>query len=244
MPVTKDKSGPYAPSSVIIDLIQRHRNKGLPSPVDSDVLARAGVSESLIPRTLQAMHTLDLLTDDDKPSDVLEGIRLASEGDYKKRLSEWLNVAYADALTFIDPAKDDETSIRDAFRRYTPIGQQDRMVTLFSGLFIEAGVMPEKQRQAPKRPTSSAPPKPKSSSKSTSSAAASTKGKINLPQTGIPPALAGLLSSLPADGDTWTQAERDRFVATFGAVIDFCFPPTTAPRNARATVRDADENDE
>ena len=46
---------------------------------------------------------------------------------------------------------------------------------------------------------------------------------------GLPPALSGLLQSLPASGQGWTQERRDAFVATFGAVIDFCFPIRDEP---------------
>src|SRR5690606_15755196 len=152
MPVTTDQPAPYDPATAILDLIERHRNRGLPPLVDADVLARAGISDSLIPRTLQALKTLDLLTDDGRPSEVFEGIRLAPSGEYQQRLAEWLNAAYADALTFIDPATDDEVAIRDAFRKYIPTGQQSRMVTLFIGLFTAAGVMPPRQKQAAPKP--------------------------------------------------------------------------------------------
>ena len=109
MPVTANAAGPYAPASVILGLVDRHRNKGLPTPVDAEVLARASVSESLTPRTLQALRTLDLIDESGKPTDVLEGLRLAPEAEYSQRLAEWLNVAYADVLSFVDPAIDDET---------------------------------------------------------------------------------------------------------------------------------------
>jgi hypothetical protein len=40
----------------------------------------------------------------------------------------------------------------------------------------------------------------------------------------LPAAISGLLASLPAEGNGWTQPKRDSFMATFGAVLDFCFP--------------------
>ncbi len=43
MPVSIDQPVPYAPASALLDLIERHRNKGLPSVVDADVLLRAGI---------------------------------------------------------------------------------------------------------------------------------------------------------------------------------------------------------
>jgi len=243
MPVTPDQPAPYAPSSAIIELVERHRNKGLPTPVDADVLARAGISGSLIPRTLQAMQTLDLIDADGKPSQVLEGIRLAPEAEYLPRLGEWLAGAYGDALQFVDPATDDETRIRDAFRNYKPVGQQSRMVTLFIGLFKAAGITPIKAAVGSTRPklapvrtrtrpinkSSVQPPPPK------------TNGAVSFDGS-LPPALSGLLASLPTHGQGWTKAEREAFMTTFGVVLDFCFPPgvVTAPQ---VTVEGDDEPD-
>lgn len=148
MPVTANTSAPYAPPSAVLDLVMRHRTRGLPTPVNAEVLSRSGISESLIARTLQALKTLDLLSDDEKPTATFEGLRLAPETEFKDRLAEWLNAAYADVLKFVDPAVADETALRDAFRAYSPIGQQNRMVTLFSGLYAAAGVGPEKPPNA------------------------------------------------------------------------------------------------
>ena len=146
MPVIADHTAPYAPATAILSLIERHRNKGLPAPVNAEVLERASISGSLIPRTLQALETLDLIDAEGRPTPILEGIRVAPQAEYQHRLKEWLNGAYADALQFVDPATDSEIKIRDAFRSYRPIGQQSRMVTLFTGLFAAAGIGPEKQR--------------------------------------------------------------------------------------------------
>jgi Family of unknown function (DUF5343) len=228
MPVTPDSSGPYATASSMIDLIERHRERGLPSPVDTQVLARAGVSESLIPRTLQSLHALDLIDEDGKPSESLETIRLAPETEYKQRLTEWLNYAYADVLKFVDPSKDDETQIRDGFRNYKPVGQQSRMVSLFIGLFTAAGVMPERQVQ-PKRVSTNGQTKvPKKAKREHT-----PKKQRSHIDAELPPAIAGLLSSLPSEGGSWSQEQRDKFVITFGAVIDFCYrieKPTPVPK--------------
>src|SRR6266436_3650546 len=65
--VTADKPAPYATTSAILDIIGRYRNRGLPSPVNADVLARASIPGSLIPRTLQALVTLDLINEAGNP---------------------------------------------------------------------------------------------------------------------------------------------------------------------------------
>lgn len=228
MPVTSDKPAPYAPSTAIMGVVERYRNKGLPTPVDAEVLARAGIPESLIPRTIHALTSLDLIDDTGKPTPVLEGIRLAPETEYNARLGDWLTGAYADALQFIDPATATETDIKDAFRGYRPHGQLDRMVTLFVGLFRTAGLMPEKSGGAPRKTATgaSAPrlrptPKPR-----TEAPAPKPPGGKTVDVGGaLPPAISGLLASLPTHGDGWTKAERDSFIATFGVVLDFVFPP-------------------
>src|ERR1700716_2236116 len=99
MAVTADKPSPYAPPSAILDLIARHRSRGLPPVVSAEALGRAGISESLIPRTMQALTTLDLIDETGKPTPTFEGIRLAPEAEYKKRLEDWLKGTYADVFS-------------------------------------------------------------------------------------------------------------------------------------------------
>lgn len=250
MPVTVDQPAPYAPASAILELIERHRNKGLPQVVDADVLARAGISDSLIPRTLQALKTLDLLTEDGRPSQVFEGIRLAPTAEYQQRLTEWLNAAYADALSYVDPATDDEVAMRDAFRKYIPTGQQARMVTLFMGLFTAAGVMPQRAKAAPPKRTAQAngSAKPKSGPTNYQKAAVRSLSGQRQPQNetrapnfggSLPPAIAGLLASLPANGQ-WTQVQRDKFMAAFPVMLDFAFE--IIPEAALASADNENEN--
>lgn len=250
MPVTQEKPAPYAPTSVILALLDRHRQRGLPTPITPEVLSRAGVTDSLNSRTLQALQVLDLIDEDGKPTPVFEGLRLAPEAQYKERMAQWLTEAYADALSFVDPATATDTEIRDAFRGYKPTGMQDRMVTLFIGLCEAAGLSPERKRRA------SAP-----SNGQRKVAPANVNRKIReiiQPKTdperavpapqhharghqtlGLPPALSGLMASLPPEGSTWTKVDRDRFVDTFKAVLDFCYPVT----GRRNVTGDADEID-
>lgn len=224
MAVTSDKPTPYAPASVVLDLIARHRQKGLPAPVNAEVLTRAQVAESLVPRTLQALQRLDLIDDDGKPSEIFEGIRKAPEAEYKQRLAEWLNSAYADVIKFVDPGKDDETAVRDAFRSYIPVGQQERMVSLFLGLYAAAGIGPERSSQQSRTRAPAAAPRPRVSSQSSWDRLITKAKPVSKQATGIPEPLAGLLSRLPVEGDGWTKAKRDTFMTTFGAVLDFCYP--------------------
>ena len=186
MPVTKDRPAPYAPAKTILDILERYRQRGLPPPIDSETLSRAGVPETLLPRVIQSLRALDLITEDGQPTPTFEGIRLAPEAEYKKRLEDWLRGTYADIFSFVDPAKDGDVRIRDAFRSYQPIGQQDRMVTLFVGLCTAAGLIPENQ-QAAQRPARTATPHRQSSAAASSTRSAAQKAHM---QPAIPSSAA------------------------------------------------------
>ena len=152
-PLIKTNPVPYAPASAVLEIISRRRHRGLPIPINADVLSRASVSASLIPRTLQALQVLDLIDGDGNPTAIFEAIRTAPEAEYQRRLEDWLEGTYAEVFTFVDPAKDDEVRIRDAFRSYNPAGQQERMVTLFVGLCTAARNHPRQGKRATERTT-------------------------------------------------------------------------------------------
>lgn len=223
MTISSDKPAPYATVSAILDIIDRYRNRGLVKPITADVLGSAGVSDSLVPRTIQSLQTLDLIDEAGNPTETLEGLRRAKEPEFKAQLSAWIRSAYADVLSFVEPT-DSETAVRDAFRTYNPVGQQARMVSLFLGLCRAAGMRPgdlakEARPATPQRKLSNARQNPqrKPSSAVPSSSAASA----------VPPAIAGLLASLPAEGKGWSQEARQKFLKTFEAVLDFCYPLST-----------------
>lgn len=224
MAVTADKPGPYTSPAVIVDLISRHRTRGLPAVIDAEVLQRAGVSESLTPRTLQSLVALDLIDEKGLISDAFEALRLAPEAEYKDRMAAWLNATYADILMFVDPAADDETAIRDAFRSFKPVGQQDRMVTLFVRLYAAAGIGPVKATTTAARPRPAVPKPSVSRPAPTIKTAAAAPAGQQVTGIGLSAALQGLLLSLPKEGAGWPQDRRDKFYATFGAVLDFCYP--------------------
>src|SRR5688572_17050623 len=138
MSIVADGVAPYAPTATVVSVIDRARARGLPSPVTKDVLMKAGVSESLVPRTLQSLQLLELVQDDGTWTDNLEMLRRAPEGEFQGRLAEIIRTVYAEVFQYVDPVKDSGTAIRDAFRGFTPHGQQDRMVSLFIGLCQKA----------------------------------------------------------------------------------------------------------
>jgi hypothetical protein len=238
MPVTPARPSPYAPAASVIDVMNRNRERGLPTPVNAETLGRIGVPDSLNSRVLYALTTLDLIDENGAPTATLENLRLAPEAEYKKRQEDWLKSAYADIFAIADPAKHDETQIRDAFRGYSPVGQQARMVSLFLGLCANAGMIPEKSPSTsrPRAPASRPAPAAFVASPRTKTIAKrivaerfknAPRHAPRGPTADLPAPLAGLLAGLPAEGDNWTAAERERFLATFKAVLDFCFPVVT-----------------
>lgn len=240
MPVTSDRPAPYTSPKSTLDLIERYRNRGLPSPLDAEVLARAGVvSDSLIPRTLQAMQALDLIDDKGMPTDTFENLRLAPETEFKQALADWLKAAYADVFNFVDPATDDAVRIRDAFRSYNPVGQQDRMVTLFIGLCTAAGLMPERERQP--RSSASAPSRPRTTPSKGKKKSTGKRYTAHISAGGIPAPMTALLGTLPPGDTGWTKEKRNSFVTAFEGVLDFCVPIVDADEADETTKDDGQE---
>jgi hypothetical protein len=225
VPIQPNALAPYAPAATVLSVIDRARDRGLPTPVTKDVLMRAGVSESLIPRTLQSLQLLELTNDDGTWTQNLETLRRAPEAEVQSRLAEIIRSVYADVFQYVDPAKDSGTQVRDAFRSYSPHGQQDRMVSLFLGLCQRAGIVtgetPAKQFSREARTTRRSAPLKSAPSKSKPIATAPAAAAA----PNLAPPLAGLLSTLPKSG--WTKNDRERFVNAFTVMLDYCIPVRT-----------------
>lgn len=224
-------TAPYTSSAAVIGLIKRFRDKGLSTPITGDVLLRASVSESLVPRTLQALQLLDLIDDAGQPTPIFQKMRSVPEVEYKKTLSEWVKSIYKEVFLFVDPATDDLTTVRDAFRSFTPHGQQDRMVSLFIALCVAAGLGPEGKKSEPRlvtrKPIVKIPHRNKVGVKDLNVANRGGAADPGLNFGSFPPALAGLLQSIPSQDKGWTQQNRDKFMSTFGTVLDFVVPIMT-----------------
>lgn len=222
MPLQHDGAAPYAPASTVLSLIERARTRGLPTPITKDVLLRSGVSESLVPRTLQALQLLELIKDDGAWTQNLETLRSAPETEFQERLADIVRSVYEDVFKFVDPNKDNQTAVRDAFRGYTPHGQQERMIPLFMALCKKAGIVnTESAQRAPQEPRQA---KKLQKRPITSKTDLLQQKKQLPPNLGLPTPLAGLLAALPSEGSGWSQESRDRFYSTFGTLLDFCFP--------------------
>lgn len=231
MPVRSGETAPYAPPATILQLIETFRERGLAVPFTAEVLARAGVSESLIPRTLATMAGLDLIDEQGTPTEALESLRRAPKAEYRDALAAVVRGAYAEVFQFADPSKDDVERISDAFRAFKPPGQRRRMVTLFLALCDSAGLIPDGALAKPgEQRTTWATGRAKKAEKRSNGASRSSKpSTAKTPSRKnyggmIPPAIAGLLESLPPEEEGWTKGQRDKFIATFKSVLDFVIP--------------------
>jgi len=149
MAVQQDTRGPYASTGSIIKVIEKHRQVGL-QIMSLGRLQQIGITEALAPRTLQSLTFLGFYDDDGLVTPEFDALRHAQEHDFKPRLAALLREAYAPILEVLDPATATPLDVENAFRGhgYRPTGQLPRMVQLFMGLMIYAGVMPEDRRKA------------------------------------------------------------------------------------------------
>jgi hypothetical protein len=244
MPIRSGGTAPYGPPAAVLTVIKGFRDRGLATPFTPEVLLRAGITESIIPRTLKSLEGLDLIDKDGMPTPQMEGLRRATTEDFPARLEEVIRSVYAEVFQFTDPAKDDATRVADAFRAYEPVGQRNRMVTLFMGLCETAGIIAKKSA-AVNTPAAirvrMQPRAPRPGAQNGRPATVGPRARIRNDGDGIlPAAITGLLASLPAEGEGWTKERRDAFYATFGSVLDFCYP-IVVPAPIAATEGEADE---
>lgn len=220
---------PYTTAQSLTVVLDAYRDKGLGTPITTEVLARAGVGESIAPRTLNSMKVLGLLLDDGMPSEQFEALRtIRDDAEYRKRIQEWLRGVYADVLQYTDPSVDNASKIAAAFRTYEPAGRRPQMASLLLGLWRYAGLPVAEAPAIPSR-SSNRPARAPASRKSPGRSSQNERPKGGAPvhqevPPGLPPALLGLLQQIPTDGKGWTEERRKAFMAAFEAVLDYTVP--------------------
>lgn len=237
MPLTPGGPAPYAPPAAVIAVMSGYRDRGFATPFNQDVLARAGISDSLTNRTLQSLRLLDLIDESGEPTRWFQDFKtIRGEDEYRAALKEWLYAVYHDVLQYADPTTDSPERVSEAFRGYQPDGQRGRMVTLMLGLFEYAGLI-EGRPATPRKAATHKPRTTRTTAKSSSAASradqsqAPTSPAVLAGASGLPPELVGLLQSIPSDR-RWTQQRRDAFVTAFTTVLDYSIqvvPEQTQP---------------
>lgn len=230
---------PYAPPSNVTAVLGRLRSRNLPERIDIEYLRDANVPAGSLGRTIFALNFLGLVKDE-VPTAALRSIAKSTDEEYRGILSGLIREAYREVFESIDPAEDAQDRIVNFFRRYTPASQRARMVIFFLGMCREAGIP---TLDTPRQRTSGVSngakaPRAASHTPARQPAAASKSGQLRLRGEDrivalgdIPPALAGLVRSLPPEGTPLSQNRREQWLIMARATLDFVYPDQASTAN-------------
>jgi len=228
MAIKSDGPAPYAPTQTVMEIVQGFRKRDFPTPITVDVLTRAGVTDSLAPRTLQALKLLDLVNSDGMPTEQFVDLAKAPESEFPERFAAILRSAYQEVFQFVEPREDDMAKVRDAFRVYSPRGQQGRMVTLFLGLCEVAGLVEARPQRAHSQRKATGPNGGQRAPRTNPFTKGKGQREKNTPDpppdrtvehfqpspppaTGQHPFIRGLIQELPPAGAEWSEAKRQKW---------------------------------
>jgi len=226
----QDLFRPYAPPANVVATLQRVRRMNMPPKVGKEFLLGAGITSNTVTRVLAALKFLELVDDEDRPTDSLRALASCPDEEYKQLLELTIRTAYASDFVNIDPTVDSQQKIIDTFQRYTPKSQHSRQVMLLLGLCREAGMtVVDSPRERPMQQHSKTN-RTRSQSRADDSR---THGTASRPREVVPPQSAGLLFGVTEEDiaalddkefdEVWsalgkvararTRAARDRSVA-------------------------------
>ena len=130
---------PYAAAANVVAVLARARSRNLPDAINNDFLRIAGIPPAVFGRVMEALRFLALVDANEAPSELLRAIASAPEEQYRDLLRGALRQSYRDDFNAIDPGEDSQTQIIDAFRRYEPRSQTQRMGHVVSGTLPRGG---------------------------------------------------------------------------------------------------------
>ena len=188
---------PYAPLASVRKVLEAIRT-GSEGPWTAEGCASAGVTDSMVPRTLNALEALGVvdaygaLT---RPGRALLG---TAGAEYAAALDIIVREAYAEVLERVEPATAGAEAITSAFAGFEPSAQQDKMVSLFRGLCAECGLSGARTRRPPSR----------------------ERGARARELSGDP--IEAVVRKLPASR-RWTKERRDAWVTAMTSLVDLLY---------------------
>ena len=211
---------PYAPAKSVVQIIRRYHERGLPEPLTPEVLQQVGIPASMFSPTFRTLLFLDLVDETGMKTVKFENIRRSASDDYPATLAAIVREAYADIFMIADPGADEISAITDAFRRYDPANQRDKMVRLFIGLceeaeIVQAGIHQAKTIRRP-RASSSQPRSPKSVTPPAAETVVSSSDEtLDLDYRLV----SSIVQQLPRNAQ-WTSDRRQRWLDAMTSAID------------------------
>ena len=211
---------PYAPVKSVLQVVRRYHERGLPEPLNADVLQQVGVSSSLYSPVFRTLLFLELVDESGMKSAKFENIRRSASNDYAATLADIVRQAYSAIFVIANPGEDELTAITDAFRKYDPANQRDRMVRLFIGLCEEAEIIQPGTHQikTTRKPrTSSSQPRLQkvATSPATETLAPTIDETIDLDYRLV----SSIVQQLPKNGH-WTAEKRGKWINAMTSAID------------------------
>lgn len=226
---------PYVGFRTFMNFLDWLREVGIPSRIDRSFWGER-LSGATGSQVLGALRFFGLVNKNGVPDSMLE--RMASNADDRKIALRALMQRYEAALNGLDLERATAGELDDRFRRYGLSSHTFRKAVVF---FIQAAQycgMPlspyiTRRRRAAKANGGVAQPRrrgrpPKVQVESPKGETPDAGITQDIDRLGLHPSVAALLDDLNRIGAKWDQAERDRWMGTFVAVIDYAYPTNPA----------------
>jgi len=224
---------PYAPPSNLISVLERVRSRNLPDGIDLDYLRDMGIPDGTVHRTFFALRFLKLVEEEGDLTEALKSIGRSTDEEYRAILSGLIREAYSEAFNVIDPAENSQAEILNVFRRYNPASQRQRMVIFFLGMCREAGIPTldvPRQRAMGRSGETRETPVPRTRRGTASLKGTGTlRARASAQSLDLPPALEGLVKSLPPLGTPLSKERRDQWIEVVRVTLAFLYPEGGAP---------------
>lgn len=220
----EESFAPYAPARAVLAVIERGRQRGLPDPLTPDTLATVGVQSTMTQPTHRALRFLQLIDEQGKHLEALERLRKANTAEYQETLGEIIRAAYIKVFEIVNPAEDGDIAIADAFRRFEPANQREKMIRLFRGLCEAAGLMqPTTGTRHPSQSAARQPRSPGSRRTNPIQRTPATRGRDSSREGMQDNAdfrlIFALIQQMPQDR-RWTADKRQRWLKAMESAVD------------------------